>query len=338
MGYYEDVYLKRLNRYGNNYQERILTQRREVFARRLLKSVYRIDFNYKDQTGATQSISATFERYKQDNTQTLRYLLTAYDVVIPNGTLLFLPDPIGLIDETEVQNKVDKGPYPEAKNNSIEYYDETLKDKVQYPYLREEVIDRINEEDVVRPWMVYYLEDSGAKGYNRYIMLRMTHYLEWKDRDKIDRWSYAYMYGQENNMLKDEIRSRSRMDPIYAENLKMSFFVMPANEFVRKDDYFIIDKEKNHKVLDEFYRVTGYDMQSQDGVEYVTIDPVYEFARDYHEDVPTDKIGITCQHQFDDWGKCIKCGYRKETQVTDFTPQVEENNAGFWLMGQIKEE
>jgi len=61
-------------------------------------------------------------------------------------------------------------------------------------------------------------------------------------------------------MLKDEIRSRSRMDPIYAENLKMSFFVMPANEFVRKDDYFIIDKEKNHKVLDEFYRVTGYDM------------------------------------------------------------------------------
>jgi len=81
----------------------------------------------------------------------------------------------------------------------VENSEETEYTETQFsgpcPYLREEVIDRINEEDVVRPWMVYYLEDSGAKGYNRYIMLRMTHYLEWKDRDKIDRWSYAYMYG-----------------------------------------------------------------------------------------------------------------------------------------------
>ena len=324
MGYYEDVYLKRLNRYGNNYQERILTQRREVFARRLLKSVYRIDFNYRERAEVEpRLISATFERYKQDNTQTLRYLLTPYNEVIPNGTLLFLPDPIGLLRDFENQEEIE---YTETQFSG------------PCPYLREDVIDRVNEEDIVRPWMVYYLEDSGAKGYNRYVMLRMTHYLEWKDRNKQDQWAYAYMYGQENNMLKDEIRSRSRMDPIYGENLKMSFFVMPANQFIRKDDYFIIDKEKNNKVLDEFYRVTGYDMQSQDGVEYVTIDPVYEFAQDYHDSLPASEIGITCQHQFDDWGKCIKCGYKKEAQVTDFTPQVEENNAGFWLMGQIKEE
>lgn len=325
MGYYEDVYLKRLNRYGNNYQERILTQRREVFARRLLKSVYRIDFQYKDQTGETQSISATFERYKQDNTQTLRYLLTAYNIIIPNGTILYLPDPIGLLRDSENQGQENikyteySGPKPYIPDSEI-YWDEELEDKIY------------------RPWMVYYLEDTGAKGYNRYIMLRMTHYLEWKDREKKDHWSFAYMYGQENNMLKDEIRSRSRMDPIYAENLKMSFFVMPSNEYVRKDDYFIIDKKANNKKLDEFYRVTGYDMQSQDGIEYVTIDPVYEFALDYHDKLPASEIGITCQHQFDDWGKCIKCGYRREAQVTDFTPQVEENDAGFWLMDQIKEE
>jgi hypothetical protein len=48
------------------------------------------------------------------------------------------------------------------------------------------------------------------------------------------------MYGQENNMLKDEIRSRSRMDTIYAENLKLNFFVMPASAKLKKDDYFII--------------------------------------------------------------------------------------------------
>ena len=27
----------------------------------------------------------------------------------------------------------------------------------------------------------------------------------------------------------------------------------------------------------EYFRVTGYDFQSTEGVEYVTIDPVYEF-------------------------------------------------------------
>jgi len=44
-------------------------------------------------------------------------------------------------------------------------------------------------------------------------------------------------------MLKDEIRSRSRMDALYAENLKSSFFVMPKNQYLRKDDYFIIGEK-----------------------------------------------------------------------------------------------
>jgi len=56
-------------------------------------------------------------------------------------------------------------------------------------------------------------------------------------------------------MLKDEIRSRSRMDTIYAENLKLSFMVIPVNENIQKDDYFEIGEGK----LKEAYRVTGYD-------------------------------------------------------------------------------
>jgi len=74
-------------------------------------------------------------------------------------------------------------------------------------------------------------------------------------------------------MLKDEIRSRSRMDALYAENLKSSFFITPANEFIRKDTYFVVGE----KPLQEYFRVTGYDLQSSEGIEYVTIDPVYEF-------------------------------------------------------------
>ena len=48
--------------------------------------------------------------------------------------------------------------------------------------------------------MVYYLEHIKASGYNRYIMLRMTHYLTWIARDKSTQTSEAYMDGQENKM------------------------------------------------------------------------------------------------------------------------------------------
>ena len=72
-------------------------------------------------------------------------------------------------------------------------------------------------------------------------------------------------------MLKDELKSRSRMDTIYTENLKSSFFILPTNEFIRKDDYL----EIGEGALKEGYRVTGYDLNSTPGVEYVTVDPVY---------------------------------------------------------------
>ena len=121
--------------------------------------------------------------------------------------------------------------------------------------------------------MIYYLENIKASGYNRYIVLKMTHYLKWTARDGSIQESWAYMYGQENNMLKDEIRSRSRMDTLYAENLKLNFFVLPLNPKIQKDDYFIVGEGE----LQEYYRVTGYDRQSSEGVEYVSVDPTYEY-------------------------------------------------------------
>ena len=215
MGYY-DIYNLRLNRYGHDYLSRMQNKREKEFDQYLAKTVYKVIFPYngEDQVGS-------LEKYKQDDTRTLQYLLTNVHLNIPNGTILEIPD----------------------------------KDKV------------------VKHWMVYYLEHIEASGYNRYIMLRMTHFLSWTARDGSACTSWAYMYGQEDNMLKDEIRSRSRMDTLYGENLKSSFFVMPTTPNVKKDDYFIVGE----KPLQEYYRVTGYDIQSSEGVEYVTVDPVYEF-------------------------------------------------------------
>ena len=45
MRYYQDVYLKRLNRYGLDYQSRIQGQREREFENYLLKTVYLVHFN-----------------------------------------------------------------------------------------------------------------------------------------------------------------------------------------------------------------------------------------------------------------------------------------------------
>ena len=128
-----------------------------------------------------------------------------------------------------------------------------------------------NKDMEEKPWMVYYLEEIKASGYNRYIVVRMTHYIKWKDRENVERESWAYMFGQENSTLRDEIRSSGNAKTIYTENSKASFFLMPLNEYIRRDDYL----EVGEGTLTEAYRVTGYDIQSTPGVEYVTIDPVY---------------------------------------------------------------
>lgn len=121
-------------------------------------------------------------------------------------------------------------------------------------------------------WMVYWLENMQASGYNRYILLRMTHLINWYHEGT---WQEipAYMYGQEDNMLKNEIKSRSRMDTIYAENTKLSFFVCPHRSTMHKDDYFELETNGTK----EAYRITGMDIQSTAGVAYVTVDPIHQY-------------------------------------------------------------
>ena len=228
MDYYNDIYKKRLNRYGLDYQSRVQGMRERSFELLLEKSIYRIDFDYDGKINP-----GVFEKYKQDETRTLHYLLTRTNLNIPNGTILMIS----------------------------------------------------NKDNQEEPWMIYYLEDIKASGYNRYIMLKMTHYITWKARDNKIYSSWAYLYGQENNMLKDELQARSRADARYTENLKTSFFILPINEHIRKDDYLVINE---NTPLEEAYVVTGYDINSTKGVEYITIDPVY--IRDKNPDpIKTEK-------------------------------------------------
>lgn len=220
MNDYMDIYLKRVNRYGEDYQTRTQGRREEDFEYLLQKSVYRIEFNYEE-----EEHPGVFTPFSQNETKTLHYLLTRRNLDIPTGTVLDLP--------IKIDNSFD-----------IEY----------------------------QKWLVYYKEEIVASGYNKYIMLRLTHEITWTARDGNNYHIWAYLYGQEDNMLRDELKSRSRVGTVYVENLKSSFFITTVNEHINKEDYFVV---RRGTPLEKGYRVTGYDFDSTLGVEYVTVDPVY---------------------------------------------------------------
>ena len=209
--YYEDIYLKRLNRYGYNYQSRVQAQREREFEGKLLKSVYRVDFEFQNETHP-----GTLEPFKQDETQLMQYLLTRVNLNIPNGTILMIPD----------------------KNFEL------------------------------TPWMVFWLESMVASGYNRYIVLKMTHYIIWQDNENITRDTWCYLHGSGDSALKETLKN---IGMIYSEDDNSRFIIMPLNEFLSKENYIEIE-EGNIK---EAYRVTGYDIHSTQGVEYVTLNPMY---------------------------------------------------------------
>lgn len=210
--YYNGAYQKRLNRYGYDYQSRVQAQREREFEGKLLKSVYRVDFEFENEWHP-----GTLEPYKQNETETLQHLLTRFDLDMPNGTILMISD----------------------KNS------------------------------VSQPWMIFWLESSIACGYHRYVVLKMTHFIKWRDREGNDQESWCYLYGPQDGM-RDEIMSQRALS-FYAENRKLSHFIMPTHMHLNRDDYFEIGEGE----LKEAYRVTGYDIQSTSGVEYVTADPTY---------------------------------------------------------------
>lgn len=92
MSDYYEIYRKRLNRYGYDYQSRLQAQRARDFENYLLKSVYRVDFTYNDVFH-----SGTLEPYKQDYTQTQGYLLTKIDLDLPNGAIIDIKDNEGAV-------------------------------------------------------------------------------------------------------------------------------------------------------------------------------------------------------------------------------------------------
>ena len=179
MSYYQDVYLKRLNRYGLDYQSRVAAQRERNFENYLLKTIYRVDFEWDGQMQA-----GSLEYSKQDQTQTVAYLLTRRALSLPAGSIL----------------------------------------------------DIIYQDGRRVKWMIWWLEHNASSGYNRYIVLRMTHTLSWTVGDETISLD-AYLFGPGKAKMTDEVKSGSGAAR-YLENNNLYMFITGYNTYCAPSQYF----------------------------------------------------------------------------------------------------
>lgn len=236
MDYFEDIYLKRLNRFGTNYQDRIQNKREADFELYLLKSNYLVEFLFQglDQIGI-------LERHKQDSSETFMQLLTRRNLTMPRGTLL------------------------------------TTK----------------NYDNKIIQWMIYYQEDTVSSGYNKYILLKMPHAIDIEVDGKTHHLP-CYMKGPGKSVIADTIKS-DKSSAVYLEDFNKYILILPKTPLIQKDTYFTIGDKWERTG----FRVTGFDIFSDEGIEYVTIDPLY---------------------------------IRDESPVPEKTPEDDDNDF-FWLNG-----
>lgn len=220
MDYFSDVYNLRLNRYGDNFAERVQGRRAADFERYKNRSTYRVEF--EDNCGI---VVGTLEPNKQDETEATQWLLVDLDKKYENGTIFNIP-----------------------KENCEDSY-----------------------------WMVWYERETRSKGYNKYLMLRMTHLISWYDRDGNLQESWGYFFGKMDRIIYDVVRSTAKMSN-YQDPNKETHIIMPKTECLKRQDYLVIDGEG--------YYVTGYDLSSTPGVEYFSLKET-QLRTDAE---PTDKI------------------------------------------------
>lgn len=204
--YFNDVYLKRLNRYGENFQSRVKGERERMFDLYLQRSVYKVDFIYDG-----QAICGSLEKYKKDESQTVQSLQVRNSVTFPIGTILEIP-----------------------RNEEIVY------------------------------WMVLYLDELQQTGYNRYIVLKMTHEFVLKTTEG-DETFKCFWRGATQNADTAKIV----MPTLYLEDINRYTITMPLTDKIQKDSYI----EITVKGITEYFRVVGYNRQSNPGVMYVTAEP-----------------------------------------------------------------
>lgn len=136
--------------------------------------------------------------------------------------------------------------------------------------------EKFNPGDIVticgKRYMFWYWDERQDSGYNRWNVIKLSQHIEWLNEDG-SMWSNeAYIFSQQTNMLKNELKSRSRSATLYLENLKLDFMIMPSDKNLEIGSYLVIKIDD----MSRAERVTGIDFLSTPGVMYVSMDPTIE--------------------------------------------------------------
>lgn len=135
---------------------------------------------------------------------------------------------------------------------------------IKYYFNIGDIIDICNQK-----YMFYYQKERKNSGYNRWVVIRINYHITWLNEDGNSYDSEAYIFDQENNMLKNELKSRSRSAALYLENLKLAFMIMPTNKNIKINSYLTITIND----ISRSYRITGFDFISTPGILYISMDP-----------------------------------------------------------------
>ena len=136
--------------------------------------------------------------------------------------------------------------------------------------------EKFNPGDIVticgKRYMFWYWDERQDSGYNRWNVIKLSQRIEWLNEDGSTWSNEAYIFSQQTNMLKNELKSRSRSATLYLENLKLDFMIMPSDKNLEIGSYLVIKIND----MSRAERVTGIDFLSTPGVMYVSMDPTIE--------------------------------------------------------------
>ena len=165
----------------------------------------------------------------------------------------------------------DGGRHPGSLERNKQDYSETqayLLTRVDLQIPNGTVLMIESKDGAETPWMVWWLERIESSGYNKYVVLKMTHYLKWiVNGVEVAQW--AYFSGPGTSAISDTAKS-STGKPVYNENNNLHTFVTTQNETIVRDLYFEVTQGN----ITQGYVVTEFDINSTPGVNYVTVDPV----------------------------------------------------------------
>lgn len=136
--------------------------------------------------------------------------------------------------------------------------------------------EKFNPGDIVticgKRYMFWYWDERQDSGYNRWNVIKLSQRIEWLNEDGSTWSNEAHIFSQQTNMLKNELKSRSRSATLYLENLKLDFMIMPSDKNLEIGSYLVIKIDD----MSRAERVTGIDFLSTPGVMYVSMDPTLE--------------------------------------------------------------